>query len=299
VGWRSILITKGAKLSFKQNALLIEQDTAVRVSLEDISVLVLDSPVILLTSKLLSELAEKGISVITVKDQHIPNGVFWPFLPHSRNPQKIHLQLNLSKSATKRAWRQIVKQKIKNQAEHLHSHDKHNYHALLAVAERVRSGDPDNLEAYAAQIYFASLFGRNFHRKSGGLVNASLNYAYAIVRAAIGRSLVIYGFIPALGLQHSNEQNAFNLADDLIEPFRPLVDRKVVSTLKRYQEENVSDLTPALKAELVGILHDDIQMQQEVMTMLASIDRLVQSLGRYYVKGGDLLLPSFTDKPDE
>jgi len=151
----------------------------------------------------------------------------------------------------------------------------------------VRSGDPDNLESQASALYFRALFGNDFHRGQPRWINAALDYGYAVIRAAIARGLVAHGFLPALGLFHSSEQNAFNLADDLIEPYRPLVDLHVIQHRLGHV---VDDLLPADKVPLVSLLNVDMAMPRGTMSVLSSIEQAVESLARLHEGGSETLL---------
>jgi CRISPR-associated protein Cas1 len=282
--WRSVVITKPARLSFKNRALVVEQEgEKASVPLEDIAVLVLDTPQVVLTSQLLSACVEAGIVTITVNAMHTPNGVLMPYLPHSRALKVMRLQMALSIPAQKRIWQSIVQQKLRNQAAVLEFRDSQMLaRQVLNLVAQVRSGDPDNFESQGAVIYFPALFYSGFTRRYDCFYNAALNYCYSIVRSAIARSLVSYGFLPAFGLHHRNELNAFNLADDLIEPYRPLVDAWIV---KNYPLQPERELTPQDKATLVSILHVDAPRLRgdEVegsSTVLALIDATVISLSQ-------------------
>jgi len=285
VGWRSVVIANPAALTLEDRALAIAQGgNTARVMLEDISVLVLDHAQISLTAPLLSACAEAQVAVLTVNASHLPNGVLMPYLPHSRALKVMTAQLALSQPARKRLWQRIVRFKICNQAAMLDRAAKDDdARYLRQLACDVRSGDPDNCEAQAAQIYFRGLFNPQFHRGQMRFHNAALNYGYAVVRAAIARTLTGYGFLPAFGLFHHSEQNAFNLADDLIEPYRPLVDAGV---LTHYPEEPDRDLEPADKGRLVALLHEDVTLSSHSAnsddgghcTLLAAIEATVSGL---------------------
>lgn len=282
MGWRSVVIANPAALTLEDRALSITQNgNTARVMLEDISVLVLDHPQISLTAPLLSACAGAQIAVVTVDGSHLPNGVLLPYLPHSRALKVMTAQLALTQPARKRLWQRIVKFKIRNQAALLSRTDQNDdARRLHQLADDVRSGDPDNCEAQAAQIYFRGIFNPHFHRGQSRFHNAALNYGYAVVRAAIARTLTGYGFLPAFGLFHHSEQNAFNLADDLIEPYRPLVDAAV---LAHYPEEPDRDLQPADKGRLVALLHEDVTLSSHSAedgrcTMLAAIETTVSGL---------------------
>ncbi len=297
--WRSVVISKPARLSLKQGALLVEQTQgSASVPLEDIASLVLDNQQITLTTPLLSACAEQQVVVITVNDSHTPNGVFLAHTPHSRAVKVMRQQLAMSQPHKKRLWQLIVQQKIRNQAQLLAQYEQSDtVERLLALAERTKSGDSDNCEAIAAQTYFPALFGKSFTRDTSVFANSALNYGYAIIRAAIARSLVSYGFLPAFGLHHRNELNAFNLADDFIEPYRIFMDAKVKKLTEQYDESHT--LNTELKASLVNVLHQDAMRLDDnhemgKSTLLALIDASVISLGQSIQTGNlSLLLPSY------
>jgi len=299
MAWRSVVITNPARLKFKNRALLVEQDgDSVSVPLEDIAVLVIDCPQVTITSQLLSACANQQIAVITVDETHSPNGVMLSFLPHSRALRVMRRQLAMTAPHRKRLWQSLVRQKLLNQARVLELNDQENVAAKLqTLASRVRSGDPDNYEAQGAQLYFPALFGPGFTRDQEDFINAALNYGYSIIRSALARTLVGYGFIPAFGLHHRSEQNSFNLADDLIEPYRPLVDNLVSDFVGN------SLLDRAAKAKLVSLLHQDTPRLDNATisgqsTLLALIDATVISLGQCIEDGeATLTLPGLPSNP--
>jgi CRISPR-associated protein Cas1 len=282
MAWRSVVITQPSRLRLEQKALLVEQDAgSVRIPLEDISVLVIDQPQVSLTAQLLSACAARQIAVITVDETHTPNGVLLPHLPHSRALQVMRKQLDMSQPRRKRLWQGIVQRKINNQAEVLQRSGLEAANLLHQMARDVKSGDSGNLEAHAAQAYFRALFGLGFSRAQERLHNAALNYGYSVIRSALARNLVAYGFITAFGLHHKNEQNAFNLADDLIEPFRPILDAHVLGKLPLNDDDR--DLSREDKAHLVNVLHQDVAMIQldgigGHSTLLAAAEAIVISL---------------------
>ncbi|AKH21523.1 type II CRISPR-associated endonuclease Cas1 [Sedimenticola thiotaurini] len=298
MAWRSVMISRPSYLKLRHGALKVVQDDGeVSIPLEDIAVLLIDCPQITLSAQLLSACAERQIAVITVGLNHHPNGVLIPYLPHSRALKAMKMQLAMSLPQRKQLWRSIVKQKIRNQALVLqHMGRTKEGSKLLALIKEVKSGDSGNAEAQASQLYFPALFGGGFTRKQIRFHNAALNYGYAIIRAALARNLVCYGFIAAFGLHHRNEQNSFNLADDLIEPFRPLLDAYL---LKHFPHEEDDQLLPSHKSTLVNILNQDIPMidVDGVMTrstVLNATESMVVSLTQRLHDGGHKLhLPLF------
>lgn len=285
--WRSVMISRPANLRRDKSALLIEQEQDARVPFEDIAVIVLNHREITLSHSVLSACGEYGIGLFSIGPTHHPNGVFLPYLPHSRATRMLRLQLSLGKPAAKRAWQAIIQTKIQNQAACLKLSNKPGMERLESLARRVRSGDPDNLESQASAAYFRALYGNDFHRGQPRWTNAALDYGYAIFRAAIARGLVAHGFLPALGLFHASEQNAFNLADDLIEPYRPLVDLHVAE--HRFGHD-MDDLQPGDKVALISLLNADVAMPRGTMSALTSIEQAVESLARLYEGGSAELL---------
>jgi CRISPR-associated protein Cas1 len=292
MGWRSVVIANPAVLTLEDRALSIAQNgNSARVMLEDISILVLDHPSINLTAPLLSACAEGQIAVITVNASHLPNGILLPYLPHSRALKVMQAQLDLTLPDKKRLWQRIVQCKIHNQAVVLIRSGKPDIAGRLQqLARNVRSGDPDNYEAQSAQLYFRALFDKNFHRSQTRFYNSALNYGYAVVRASIARTLAGYGFLPAFGLFHHSEQNNFNLADDLFEPYRPWVDAHV---LEHYPEEPERELEPADKGRLVALLHEDVTLSNHNAknedrgrcTLLAAVEATVSGLSSIVLQG--------------
>jgi CRISPR-associated protein Cas1 len=287
VVWRSVVINQPARLKREHFALLVEQEQAARVPFEDIAVIVLNHREITLTHPVLSACAEYGIGLYATGDNHQPSGVFLPFQSHSRATRMLRLQLALDKPTGKRAWSAIVRAKVENQAFCLRTLRAGDAERLESYARRIRSGDTGNMEAQASAYYFPQLFGRSFHRSQDGWTNAALDYGYAVLRGACARALVAHGLLPTVGIFHSSEQNAFNLADDLIEPFRPVVDLHVATSRKT---DDHTDLSPADKAALVGLLNVDVAMPRGVMSVLASVEQAAESLARLYDGGGELVL---------
>lgn len=276
--WRSVMISRPAKLRREHYSLAIDQEETAFVPFEDIAVIVLNHREITLTHPVLSACAEYGIGLYATGSNHQPAGVFLSFLAHSRTTRMMRMQLGITKPAAKQAWASIVRRKIENQAACLKLCGAPGVDRLGSYARRVRSGDPDNLEAQAAAFYFAQLYGQNFHRAEDVWTNAALDYGYAVLRGAIARGLVAHGLHPTVGLFHDSEQNAFNLADDLIEPFRPLVDLHVA----KHPATTGGELIPADKQALVALLNVDVAMPQGRMSVLSAIEYAVESLVRVY-----------------
>jgi CRISP-associated protein Cas1 len=290
VTWRSVMISRPAKLRREHFSLAIEQEKTAFVPFEDIAVIMLNHREISLTHPVLSACGEYGISLFATGETHHPSGVFLPFLTHSRATRWLRFQLDLPRPLAKQTWAAIVRKKVANQAACLKLARVEGAERLEEYAQQVRSGDSGHVESQAAAFYFAKLFGGEFHRGQERWINAALNYGYAVLRGTIARGLVAHGLLPALGLFHASEQNAFNLADDLIEPFRPLVDLHVY---KRRSPGN-AELQPSDKAELIALLNVDMGMPVGETSALNAIELAVESLARIYESGAEntLELPS-------
>lgn len=285
--WRSVIINQPSKLKREHFSLVVEQEQSARVPFEDIAVIVLNNREITLTHPVLSACAEYGIGLFATGDNHQPSGVFLPFQSHSRATRMLRLQLDSDKPTGKRAWATIVQSKINNQVICMKLLNAGDHERLESLSRRVRSGDTGNMEAQAAAYYFPQIMGRSFHRSQEGWANAALDYGYAVMRGACARALVAHGMLPTLGIFHSSEQNAFNLADDLIEPYRPIVDLHVATNRKT---DNAVDLSPADKAALVALLNVDVAMPRGVMSVLASVEQAAESFARLYDGGSEQIL---------
>jgi CRISPR-associated protein Cas1 len=296
MAWRGLHISQPAALRLAQRRLEVEQEGAVRrFPLEDVAWVVLDTPQATLTAALLSACAEAGVPVLVVDAQHLPCGVLLPFHQHFRQAEVARAQMALTDAARRRLWTRIVIAKIGNQAAALAAVDWAAGRVLARMAEQVKPGDPANVEARAARYYWGRLFAGFLREDEGDLRNAMLNYAYAVLRAAIARALVAAGLLPAFGLFHAGVQNAFNLADDVLEPFRPFADRLAQSLwAAEAGRDPRGDLALADRRALAAILHGDAAIGAEHLAMLAAIEATVASLVRA-IRSGDpavLALPA-------
>ena len=292
MAFRNIIIESSAKLSVRNNQLIINTDKEHSVAIEDISALLIESRQSTITTVALSQLGQNGCAVFFCDEKHLPCAVLEPYHQHSREPAVLKNQMSATEPLKKRLWQSIVKAKIANQAACLMlAGNKGDSEKLLSLVSTVKSGDAENVEATAAQSYFPALFGSGFVRMNDNGYNAGLNYGYAILRGCIARFLAVYGFLPAFGLHHRSTLNAFNLADDLIEPFRPVIDLFVFRNIHSDDE-----LTPQIKRALFNCLNLDILSGNQNHSVSYAIERMVQSLSRSFAEGkADLLLPELLD----
>jgi CRISP-associated protein Cas1 len=278
--WRTVMVQKPARLSLRNRQLHCENEDGInQLAIEDIAWLILETPQTSVTGALLSHLADSGVGVMTCDEKHLPNGVLMPFVQHHRQLSQLSLQLSWTEPFKKRCWQHLVIAKIKNQAAHLASLGDEEASALLRHdASRVLSGDSDNREAVAAKRYWLALFGDDFRRKESTGTTAALNYGYALIRAAIGRSLVATGFMPALGIHHRSQLNGWNLADDLMEPFRPLIDDWVVT--RAAETPWNEDLSVTDRQQLVAVLNRPVLMESQTLTLLTACGQVVDTLAK-------------------
>jgi CRISPR-associated protein Cas1 len=252
MAWRTVVISNPAKLKIDHSQLSIIQEQTVNLPVEDISALILESPEITLSASLLYRLAQAGTILVVCDDKHMPCMAGLPYDPHSRLAGAQRLQLSQTLPYRKRCWQLIIKQKIENQAECLKL--MHRLSNLRGLVDKVASGDSGNIEAWAAKVFFSELYGDDFSRSDDNALNSALNYGYAIFRGAVARALSSHGFLLSHGVHHRSELNAFNLADDFIEPFRPIVDLWTASNITRntvFSKEHRQGLVWLLACEVM------------------------------------------------
>lgn len=266
MGWRVLQIATPCKLSVRNRQFVYEpfEGDMLKLPLEDISVVILENRQILLSSSLLSELAEYNIVLFACDMSHLPSGVFTPYHNHSRYSDIAWQQVGAGEPLKKRIWQEIVKAKIRNQAAVLETLGRDGAKKLYEIAKLVQSGDAKNSEAYAANLYWKYLWGEFTRNDETDIRNAALNYGYAIIRGAMARAVVGAGLLPCLGIHHANKLNAFNLVDDLMEPFRPFMDYQVATM----DWNNVEELSTEIKNKLVQVMTQSCLMNNEDIGLL-------------------------------
>lgn len=287
--FRTLFMSKPSKLSHKNNNLLIQDEKEVFIPLRDIHTIVIDTPQTTLTSSLMKELAKHKILVFFCDDSHLPSGVFSPFLAHYRSSAMLNSQISLSKQDKSVLWQKIIQAKIQNQTNLLKQENKTSTATKLqSLQKSVKLADSTNNEAKASALYFPSLFGKGFSRKDFSPINSALNYGYAIIRGCIARNLIGSGLLPSLGIFHANQFNPFNLADDLIEPYRSFVDSKVLSLGIE------TELELSHRIELVNLLNTRVLLGGKAYPLHRSVTRVVWSVSNFVCgKSRELELPFF------
>lgn len=269
---------------------------------EDIGVLLVEHAGSSYTHAALTALLEHDAAVVICGRDHLPAGLLLPLNNHSQTVWRVQAQIAAPRPVRKRLWRDVVRAKIRAQAANLRAGSAARSR-LLRLARGVRSGDPDNVEAQAAQLYWgawldgitAAGLDRPFRRNpdlSG--INALLNYGYAVVRAAVARSIVAAGLIPVIGIHHSNRSNSFCLADDLVEPLRPLVDRVGRSLIG----DDAVEFTTHTKAALLGVLTCEVRTGEQSGPLLVALPRYVASFVRVLTgEARELTIPQALEAP--
>lgn len=277
-----------AYLSLKNNQLTIdrsEQEQPIRtIPVEDIGIVLLDHPQITITHNLIEALLENNSALITCDRKHLPVGLLLPLEGNTLQNERFRHQVEASLPLKKQLWQQTVQYKISNQASLLTEACKTETGNMQKWAQDVRSGDPDNLEARAAAYYWKNLFRHypEFTRdKEGDYPNNLLNYGYAILRGTIARALVVSGLLPTLGIHHSNKYNAYCLADDIMEPYRPFVDKLVLEIMSKENEETV--LTTAQKVELLKIPTLDVVINGQKSPLMIAAGMTTASLAKCFL----------------
>lgn len=271
------IATDKVHLSAHRGLLLVTLDGEEmgRVALDDIAAVIVHAHGVTWTTNLGVKLAERGAMMVLCAANHAPVAMMVPIEGHHAQNARFRAQWDVGLPFRKRVWQAVVQAKIRNQGSLLSALGREEGQALLLMAERVKSGDTANAEAQAARRYWPALMGQDFRRdRDADGTNALLNYGYTVMRAAVARAVIAAGLHPTIGLHHANRLNAFALADDLVEPFRPLVD----ATVHRMVEGAVNELDGPAKARLASLLSADLVLQGSTTPANVAIQRLAQSL---------------------
>ncbi len=266
------------------------------IPIEDIGVVVLDNKQITITHGLMEALLSNNCALITCDSSRMPVGLLLPLNGNTTQSERFQDQIEASLPLQKQLWQQTIQTKITNQAYVLHTTRAVVVKNMLAWVVDVKSGDSDNLEARAAAYYWANMFPDipDFRRGREGVPpNNLLNYGYAILRAIVARSLVGSGLLPTFGIHHHNKYNAYCLADDIMEPYRPFVDKLVVEIMD--SGENISELTKSIKAKLLGIPVLDVNINNQRSPLMIAVGLTTASLAKCYAgESRKIAYPTFS-----
>lgn len=274
MSFRNIYIQNDVHIKIKNEQLLVTKDNnSQTIPLEDINSICIESQMTTITTYTLRKFIEHDIVVYVCDGKHLPTGILIGTNNYSRQLKNIEMQFNMSKPLNKRIWKDIVSVKVKNQSECLKQIGRTSYIKLEEMIKGVTSGDSKNVEAKAAAFYFKEMFDRTFNRNIECIENAALNYGYSIVRGMIARTLIMYGFEPAIGIFHHNQLNNFNLADDLIECFRPVVDLYVYT----YVDFRKKYLTSEEKAKIYNVVNCLVLIDGKKFNIYGAIEYMIKS----------------------
>lgn len=271
-----------ARLSLKLAQMVVElQDVTRTLPIEDIGVVILDHKQITITHALIDALLANNVAIVTSNDKHLPVGLMLPLDGHTLQSERFRTQIDASEPLKKQMWQQTVVAKILRQA-HVLGTQLIEHSNMLKWAKDVRSGDTDNMEARAAAFYWRNMFEKDaFIRDPQGLPpNNLLNYGYSIVRAMMARALVGAGLLPTLGIHHHSRYDAYCLADDIMEPYRPFVDMKVLEMWKN--GGITSDISSEQKRQLLGVTTMDVNISGHRSPMMLAIQTTAQSVQKCF-----------------
>ena len=285
MSWRIVEITKRAKLDCKLNYLVIRSDETVKIHLSEIYLLLIESTAVSLTEALLCELNKRKIKVIFCDEKRSPDTQLMPYYGSHDTSDKVRRQIAWSADLKCAAWTEIVTEKIRQQATLLEELQKPESEMLRGYIEQIEFNDTTNREGHAAKVYFNSLFGKAFTRNDDCPINKCLNYGYGLLLSTFNREIAAMGYITQIGLFHDNQFNFYNLSSDLMEPFRPLVDRRVA----RLQP---TDFGHNEKVWLLDLLNTEILIQNKMQTTTAAVRIYCKSVFDA-LESGDLSLIRF------
>lgn len=298
---RTLYFGNPAYLCLRDNQLVVKKKDGEpkTVPVEDVGFIILDSPQVTISCALLSFLTKNNCAVISCDSKHLPSGLFLPLAGNSLQSERFRHQIEASLPLKKQLWQQTVQQKILNQASVLQLRRKCPVKILFSCAGNVRSGDADNREAVAAAYYWKQLFPllESFTRDRFGVPpNNIFNYGYAILRGVVARSLVASGLLPTFGIHHSNRYNAYCLADDIMDPYRPIVDKLIIEKLDG-MKEIPAELSRELKISLLEIPILDTRIGGKRSPLMNAVSLTTNSLYRCFAgESRKLLYPEVVDE---
>lgn len=252
MSWRTAVVSRSAKLDYQMGYMVVRQEETIRIFLNEINTVIIEITAVSITGTLMCELVKNKIKVIFCDEKRNPSSELMPYYGSHDTSAKIRNQITWSSDIKAVVWTEIVTEKIKKQMELLNKINKNQEAALLqSYIDDIQYGDSSNREGHAAKVYFNAMFGKDFTRTSDCNVNAALNYGYSIILSSFTREIVANGYITQIGLFHDNMFNQFNLASDLMEPFRPIVDELVFNM-------ELHDFEKSEKMEIVNLLNKQV-----------------------------------------
>jgi CRISPR-associated protein Cas1 len=281
----TIAVTRSFHISYKmEQMILANKETGEEHSrtMEDLGCVIFEHPQITFTQKAMQGFAKHNVSVIFCDEKYHPTSMLLHLDSHYIQTERFRHQIDASEPLKKNLWQQVVQAKLWNQGMLLKMLGK-NGEPLFHLARKVKSGDPENKEAWGAKIYWNELFGKDFNReRDGDVPNNALNYGYAILRACVARNLAGSGLLPTLGIHHRNRYNSYCLADDIMEPYRPFVDWMVWEMHEELRVNESGDLTQEHRHKLLELLRVDVAMQKKKQLLMNAVQITTAKLAQCF-----------------
>ena len=274
MGWRTVVVNRNCKLSYKNDYLVIRSEELQMIHLSEIDTIIVENGMVSITSYLINELAQNKIKIIFCDEKHNTSCEMMPYYGSFNTSKKVTIQSKWKENKKKEAWQQIIKYKIHNQAMLLKKLDISGYKKLLDFKEQVELDDKTNREGHAAKVYFNLLFGMDFSREKENNINSALDYGYSIILSMLNREVVNKGYITQLGINHKNEFNQFNLSCDLMEIFRPLVD-EIVYKNKEFTFDK------AYKYKLINVYNKQVIIKNKEQYLSNAVPIFITSVFNY------------------
>lgn len=252
MSWRTVVISKNAKLDYQLGYLVVRNQDVVKIHINEIAVLIIETTSVSLTAALLCELTKKKVKIIFCDEKRNPSSELIPYYGSHDTSMKVRKQIAWSEDIKTAVWTEIVTEKIRKRAENLEHWNQGESELLYEYISQMEFGDATNREGHAAKVYFNALFGMDFTRTAENSINAALNYGYSLLLSTCTREITINGYITQLGLFHDNMFNPFNLASDLMEPFRPLVDNLIKQMApEKFEHDEKMEVVKLLQKEII------------------------------------------------
>lgn len=272
MSWRTVVVSSRCKLDTKMGYMVIRGEETRRIFLDEIAILIIENPAVSLTGCLLEALVERKVRIIFCDARRSPLAELAPYYGSHDSARKLRRQLEWEEQVKDAVWGAVIAEKIARQAELLAEQRKQREALLLeSYILQIEPQDATNREGHAAKVYFNALFGKEFSRRDNNPINAALNYGYSLLLSAFNREITACGYLTQLGLHHDNVFNHFNLSSDLMEPFRVLVDRRVLTL-------EIEGLDRAVRLALVNVLNEKVTICDSTQTVLNAVRIYVKSV---------------------
>lgn len=274
MSFRQVIVKKAEILKFKDSCLLVEDERSLKIPIEDIAIIVIENNRCMISIKVINKCSENHIALITCDDRKLPSSMLIPFSGHYRQLENTYLQIKQKNVDKQNLWRSVIYMKIQNQINviKLTTRNERTILKMQELRNNIKRNDSTNREALAARIFFQELYGSDFKRFIDDKINGVLNYGYSIIVSSIARQLVSYGLDPKFGIWHSSKSNSLNLAYDLVEPFRALIDYYIYSNYEFITEE----LNPGTRRDLIALLNANVEVNNQKYRLQNAIEEYVK-----------------------